>query len=446
MQDFTTGNPTKQIISFTLPMLLGNVFQQLYSMADAAVVGRFVGGDALAAVGTSGPLINFLLAVIMGLTTGASVLISQFYGAGREDDLKRAVSTSVIFMGALTLVIMTLGIALSPMLLRLLDVPEGISRDALIYLRIVLGGLLFMLIYNVYVAYLRALGDARYPLYFLIFSTVLNVALDTLFVAVFKMGVAGAAIATVIAQSLAALPCILYANRRVPLLRIRKWIYDRALLGSILRYSVPAAIQLSVVSLASLTIQRLINGFGANAIAGLTAATKIDSFATMPISSISAAISTFVAQNMGAGQLPRAKKGLKSATILALGLGVFMTALALGFGPMVISALVAPNDPNRAEIISVGVRYLNIIAASYSLFSIFFSFNGFFRGVGDAVIVMALTITSLTIRSVAAHILVNRFGMGPEAVACSIPIGWSVCALAAFVYYRRDMWAGKVLG
>lgn len=443
MNDFTKGNATRQIISFAVPMLVGNLFQQLYSMADAAVVGRYVGGDALAAVGASAPLVNFLLSVIIGLTTGASVLISQLFGAGREDELKRAVSTSVVFMGALTLLVSLLGMTLAPQMLSLLDTPGNIRQDALDYLRFMFGGLILTLLFNVYQAYLRALGDARNPLFFLIFSTLLNVGLDVLFVAGWGMGVRGAAIATLIAQGVAALPCLLYADRKVPLLRIRKWTFDPVLLRAILRYSVPAAIQLSVVSLASLTIQRLVNGFGSNAVAGFTAATKIDSFATMPLSSISAAISTFVAQNMGAGQLERAKRGFRSATVLALGLGLLISALAFGIGREVIASLVSAGDPNRPAIIDVGVRYLNIIAASYSLFAIFFSFNGFFRGVGDAVIVMALTITSLTLRSVCAHVLVYRFGIGPEAVACSIPVGWGLCSLLAFVYYRRDLWAGK---
>ena len=444
MHDFTKGNVTQQIVRFAVPMLIGNLFQQLYSMADAAVVGRFVSGTALAAVGISMAVLNFLLSMLIGLATGASVLIAQFFGAGNERDLKRTVCTSLLFMCGLLVVVTVAGVVGTPFLLRLLNAPEDAFLDCVTYLRITLCGLVATLIYNVYTAYLRALGDSKNPLYFLILSASLNVGLDLLFVAVFRMGVAGAAIATVISQGISAVLCIWYADRKVPLLRVRRFVFDRALLKLVLHYSIPSAIQLSITSLASLTVQRLVNGFGTVAVAGIAAATRIDSFATMPISSVSMAISTFIAQNMGAGQLQRAKKGLHSAMILSLCIGVGISALSFLFGKNIITLFVATTDANAAQIISVGVQYLTVIAASYSLFAIFFSFNGFFRGVGDAVIVMALTITSLTLRAVLAHILVMQFGFGPEAVAYSIPVGWGLCSAFAWFYYKRNLWAGKV--
>ena len=445
IQDFTRGNATRQIIGFSLPMLVGNLFQQFYSIADAMIVGRLVSGDALAAVGASMPLQMFFLGGLIGLTTGASVVISQLFGAHDEERLKRAVSTSILFLTFFGLILSVIGVVFAPQLMRLLSTPQEVFDDAVIFFRIGMAGTLFQMVYNVYSAYLRALGDAKTPLWFLLISILLNLILVLLFVAAFHMGVAGAALATVLAQFLAGLACYVYASKRVPLLRVTKWIFDRELLSIVLRYSLPAAVQFSLTSLASLTIIRGVNSFGARGGAGYAAATRIDQFATMPLSNVSMAISTFVGQNMGAGLESRAKQGLKSGLISMMVVGVVISALALFLGRWLIGQFVDPMDAHFTEIVSVGVNYLSVIALFYILFSVFFAFNGFFRGVGDAVVVMALTITSLTIRAVSAYLLVDFAGMGPEAVAWSIPIGWGLCSLFAWFYYQRRFWAGKTI-
>jgi putative MATE family efflux protein len=467
MRDFTEGNSFKHIVAFAMPMLIGAILQQVYSMVDAVIVGRYVGGLALAAVGISINLLGFLLSVLIGLTTGASVVISQLYGAKQHDQMSRAVSTSIIFLGVLSVLISVLGVAGAPLFLRMLGAPADVFDDALIYLRWLMGGMMFPIFFNMYTAYLRALGDSNTPLYILVFSTVLNTGLDLYFVAVLGMGVAGAAIATIIAQTLAAVICYWYVHKKVPLLRIgasgdaapddiatvkkarlprvRGLVFDLPLFFDILRYSIPAALQLSLTSLASLTITRLINSFGAVAVAGYTAALKIDQLAIMPQSNISMAISTFVAQNMGAGREDRAKKGLASGMALMMGAGIFITVIAFFFSTEMISMFVGSADPNAVEIVGVGAQYLEIIVIFYILFGVFFAFNGFFRGVGDATIVMVLCVVSLGLRAVAAHFLVAFAGMGPEAVAWSIPIGWSLCTIAAYVYYKKRLWAGKTV-
>jgi putative MATE family efflux protein len=426
-------------------MLIGNIFQQAYTMADTVIVGRFINGEALAAVGTAGAIINFLLSVLIGLTTGASVLVSQFYGAKEEEYLNRTVSTSIIFMGAFSIVISLIGVFGASMLLKLINVPSDVFDDAKIYLQLIMGSMIFPMFYNVYTAYMRALGDSKRPLYILILATILNVILDIIFVAYFKWGIPGAAWATIFSQIVAFVLCYLYAIKYLPLLRIKKLIFDVKLFKAVLKYSVPAAIQLSITSLASLTITRLINSFGAVAVAGYTAATRIDMFAMMPLNNLSMATSTFVAQNIGAGLEERAQKGFRSAMLFMVGIGIFVSALAVIFGKWMIGLFVDAADPSSTEIIRVGTEYLSIIAIFYVLFAVFFSFNGFFRGAGDAVIVMILTITSLTIRTVSAHILVSQFGFGPEAVAWSIPIGWGLCGLFAFIYYKKRMWVGKAV-
>ena len=445
MKDFTSGHVTKQILSFSGPMLIGNLFQQVYSMVDAVVVGRYVGGNALAAVGVAMNVLFFLLSVLIGLTTGASVLISQFYGAKRYENLERTVSTSIVFLAGLSLLIAVSGIALSPLLLHLLGAPADIFDDGVLYMRVILGGMFFPIFYNMYTAYLRALGDSRSPLLILICCTILNTGLDLLFVVQFHLGVLGVAVATLIAQAVSVVLCYLYTRRHVPLLRVNHFAFDGALFRAILKYGTPAAVQLSVVTFANLTITRLINSFGTAAMAGITAASKIDQLAIMPVSSISMALSTFVAQNMGADQEARALKGLRSSLLFMVVTAVCISCALVLFGPWLISMFLNRNDTNTGEILNIGRNYLNITVCSYFLFAILFAFNGFFRGTGDAVIAMVFPVASLTIRSASAYLLVHLAGMGPEALGWSIPIGWGLCALASFFYYRKRLWAGKMI-
>lgn len=444
MQDFTKGNAAKQILLFSLPMLIGNIFQQFYSMADAFIVGRFVGGGALAAVGSSMALVNFLIGALIGLTTGASVVISQCFGAREEEKLKRSVSTSIIFLAGLSVLISVIGYIFTPVFLRLLDTPPEISDMAVSYLRVILGGITFPVFYNMYMAYMRALGNSKSPLYILIFATILNIGLDVLFVAEFDWGVAGAAWATILSQSISMILCIFYANRYVPLLRIHKFIFDRELFIPILKNSLPAAMQISITSFAMLTITRLINSFGALAVAGYTAAQRLDMFAMMPLQSLSMALSTFVGQNMGAGLEQRAKKGFGYTMLFMLVIGVAMSIFVLLLGKGLISLFINKSDPDAPSIIIFGTDYLSVISMFYVFFAVFFSFNGFFRGAGDAVIVMVLTISSLTIRALSAYYLAGRFDMGPEAVGWSIPIGWGLCSLVAWFYYAKGFWRNKV--
>jgi len=443
MQNFTEGNISKQIIAFSVPMLIGSLFQQMYSLVDAVVVGRFVGGSALAAVGVSMNAVFFLTAVIIGLTTGASVVISQLYGAKQIDKLERAVSTSILFLGALSLLITVLGVLLTPWLLRVLNAPYEVFEDARIYLQIMIGGAIFPTFYNMYTAYLRALGDSRSPLYILIFANVLSIILSLLFVITFGWGVAGAAIATVIAQAVSAVLCCLYTRRYVRMLWVKKFSFDYELFCSILKYGAPAAVQLSLVMLAHLTIMRLINSFGTVAAAGIAAANKIDHLAMVPITTLSMALSTFVAQNMGANLESRAIQGFYVAMRYTLLLTVVITAVLILSASWLISLFLDPNYADTAEILLVGRNYLSILVFFYFLLAILFCFNGFFRGAGDAMIAMVFPVVSLTIRAISAYALVDLGGMGTEALAWSIPIGWGTMSIASWIYFKKRLWVGK---
>jgi putative MATE family efflux protein len=444
LRDFTEGNISKQLILFSLPMVVGNLFQQAYSLIDAMVLGQFVGGYALAAIGVSMGVLFFITSVLIGLTTGASILLSQFYGAKQYDRLQDTVSVSFIFLAGLSVIIVALGIILTPQLLHLLNTDSSFFAEAQTYLRIVMAGMVFQVFFNMYTAYLRALGDAKGPLYILIITSILNIALTLLFVVTFRLGVQGAAISTVISQMVAMILCYLYARRRTPLLRIKKLLFDFELFKMILKYGIPAALQLSFVSLASLAITRLVNSFGASAMAGITAVSRIDALATMPITNFSMALSTFVAQNMGAGLEDRARKGLRIAIMYMLLFSVCMSILLMVLGYPIISMFLDQGDINAPMILDIGQRYLNIMVIFYFTFAFLFAFNGFFRGVGAAVMAMALPIISLSIRTIAAYALAEFAGMEVEAVAWSIPIGWGISSLIGFVFYKKRLWTGKV--
>ena len=444
MRDFTQGKIGKELLIFAAPMLIGSVLQQLYSVADMIIVGRFIGGQALAAVGVAMTITMFVLSSLIGLTTGASVVISQFYGAKQYDNLRRTVSVSITSMLGISVVLTTIGIIFAPNLLRLLNTNEDIFNDAVLYMRILMGGVIFPIFYNMYMAYMRALGDSRRPLYFLIFSSFTNVSMNLFFVIILNWGVAGVAIATIISQMFAAFLSFLYADRRIPMLKVRKLIFDPELFKLILRYGIPPAIQMSLVSFAQLTITRLINSFGSLAMAGITAASRIDQFGMMPAATLSMAMSTFVGQNMGAGLEDRAKKSLHIAGFYMVLCSVMMTAVLIFFRNPLMSLFLNTADPNTPEILRIGSEYLNIMVSFYFLFAILFAFNGFFRGTGDAIIAMVFPVVSLTIRASSAYGLVGLFGMGPEALAWSIPIGWGLSSAASWVYYKKRLWAGKV--
>jgi len=443
MKDFTEGKISKPLIGFAAPMVVGNLFQQLYSIVDAIVVGRYVGGGALAAIGVSMSAVMFIVATLIGLTTGASIVISQFFGAKQFDRLKSAVSVSIIFMAGLSVVLTVLGVIFAPYILRLLNTDPEIFDDALLYMRILMSGVIFPVFYNMYTAYLRALGDSKRPLYILIFTVILSGVL-TLYLVIYQgLGVTGAAVSTIFAQFVAVILCFLYSRRYVPLLRVEKLKFDVELFRLIIKYGAPAAVQMSLVSLAGLFITGLINMFGPAAMAGITAVMRIDQLAIMPVSTLSMAMSTFVAQNMGADKEDRAIRCFKISMVYMVLFAVFVSVVLMIFGDNLVSLFLNQNDVGSAEILRIGTNYLNRMVIFYFMFAILFSFNAFFRGVGDAKIAMVFPAISLSIRTIAAYVMVLLLGMGPEALAWSIPMGWGVSGFLSWIYYKKRRWAGK---
>ncbi len=436
MKDFTTGPEGRLIWDFTVPMLIGNVFQQSYNVIDSVIVGRAIGKSALAAVGASFPILFLMTALIIGVTMGFSIVISQYFGAKDMARVRRAIDTSYIFLFFASLAATVLGLAASGPILRFLLTPEEIMPQAVIFLRIMFAGILFLFGYNSISAVLRGLGDSKTPLYFLIISTLLNVMLVMLFVLVFKWGIAGSAWATVLAQSASFLMGVVYLNRTHPVLtfRLRGLEFDREIFRKSLAIGLPTGVQQVLVAVGMMALSRIVNGFGTDAIAAFTAAGRIDTFAVMPAMNLSAAISSFVGQNIGAGKLDRVKHGLRAALLIsgAISLG---TTLAIVIFKWHLIALFN-SDP---AVVAIGTRYLLIVGGFYIVFSSMFVLTGVLRGAGDALIPMFVTILALWgIRIPVSAWLSGR--IGTDGIWWGIPIAWTAGLLLLAAYYRTGRW------
>lgn len=443
LKDMTQGNPMKLIFTFAIPMLIGNVFQQFYNMVDSIVVGRYVGANALAAVGSSFPVIMLIISMIMGLTMGGGIIISQLYGAKEMDKLKRAISTTIIFQLIAGIIVTIIGLSLSSWLLAKLNVPPEVFDDSVTYIRIFFTGLLTMFAYNTYSGILRSLGDSKTPLYFLIVSTFVNIVLDVLFVAKFGWGVAGVAWATVIAQGVSTVLSIIYVYTKVPLLALKpkEFIFDKDLFITMINLGVPSAIQQTLASTGMIAVQGLVNSFGAVTMAAYTAAGRLDSFATMPSMNLSMSVSTYTGQNLGAGKMERVKDGLIAALKIMAVISILMSALVFLFGPKLIAIFI---DASEAEVIRRGVDYMKTVSIFYPVFGIMLLFNGLLRGAGDTKIPMFTTLFNLGVRVIAAYYL-SSTSLGYRGIWISLPVGWCVGSIIPVARYFSGKWKEKSL-
>ena len=443
MKDLTQGGETGTIVAFALPMLIGNVFQQLYGMVDSIIVGKFVGTQALAAVGTSFPVVFLMISLIMGLTMGTTVLVAQYFGAKDMARVRAAVDTGYIIVFWAGLLMSAVGMLSTGTILRLLKVPADVMQPAADYLRVIFAGLLAAFGYNTISAILRGLGDSRTPLYLLIAASAINVALDLLFVAVFGWGVAGAAWATVISQGLSFLGGLAWINRRNEHMRLdlRALRFDRPIFVQSVRIGLPTGIQQTMVSLGMLALSRIVNGFGTQTVAAFAAASRLDSFASMPAMNLGQAISTFTGQNMGAGKTERVKRGHLSAVLLGAAISVAVGAAVILFGRQLMTMFTGD-----AEVIAIGARYLFIVGATYLLFSTMFINNGVMRGAGDAFIPMINTLLALwLVRIPLAMLFSGPLGMGADGIWLSIPAGWLMGAAFSTWYYLGGRWKRKAV-
>ncbi len=434
-KDLTQGHITKSMLLFALPMIIGNLFQQFYNIADTLIVGNFIGSDALAAVGASYSLMTFLTSVFLGLCMGSGIFFSMKFGSGDLDAMKSGVWMAFVFIGIITLLINIAVFLWIDPLLRLLQIPDPIYLMTKDYLLHIFIGILFVFLYNFFSGFLRAIGNSVIPLVCLIISAVVNIILDLYFVLVLKTGVAGAADATVIAQGLSALLIILYTITRVPAFRLkRKHLkFKKTLLSQILSFSLLTCLQQSIMNFGILMVQGLVNSFGVTVMAAFSAAVKIDSFAYMPVQDFGNAFSTFIAQNHGAKKSDRIQKGIRSAILTALIFCVTISFFVFTFSESLMTIFVQPEEQ---EIIRIGSEYLRIEGACYCGIGCLFLFYGLFRGLGLPGISLILTIVSLGLRVLLAYVLAPIPQIGIYGIWWAIPIGWFTADLIGVIFYR----------
>ena len=443
--DFTQGNVERKLWAFSIPMLVSVMFQQIYNIADSMIAGRFAGEDALAAVGASYPITMLFIAVAMGSNIGCSVVISQAFGARDYVRMKTAVTTTYIACAVLSVVLSVAGFLTSGPLLRMIQTPENIFADGQLYLNIYIGGVTFLFLYNICTGIFNAMGDSRTPLIFLIFSSVGNIILDLWFVISFKAGVAGVAWATFIAQGVSSLLSLL-----VLVLRLRQIptegkvpIYSGMMLRKIVVVAVPSILQQSFISVGNMFIQTLVNGFGSAVMSGYSAASQLGTLAISSCTTLACGLSTFVAQNVGAGQLDRVRRGFVAGVVMAVCVAApFFVAYFFFSGPMVEMFM---ENGGSAEALLAGQTFLRIVAPFYFVILIKLMADGVLRGSGAMSWFMVATFTDLVLRVVLAYVLSIPFGMGSVGIWSSWPIGWTVSAVMSLVFYIAGVWKRKAL-
>lgn len=433
----TEGVIWKELLLFSVPLLLGNLFQQLYNAVDSVVVGNYIGAQALATVGSSAPVINLLVSFFMGLSVGAGVIISRYFGARNMESLQDSIHTSLALTMTAGIFMTLFGIIFSPTILRWIGTPSDVMSSSVLYLRIYFGGILSVMLYNMGSGILRAVGDSKNPLYFLIVSSITNILLDLLFVIVFDMGIAGVGWATLIAQTISAVLTLLLLIKtkqeyKVTLKKIR---FHKDKLIEIIRLGLPSGIQNGVVSFSNVIVQSNINAFGSLAMAGCGAYTKIDGFAILPVMSYSMALTTFTGQNMGAKKYDRVKQGARSGIIMSLLTTIAISALLLIFGEQVLSIF-----SDNPKVISYGLYMMHVLAPFYIFLAISHAFNGIIRGAGITTIPMIVMITcwcGMRMTWILASVpIFHDIGV----VFMGWPLTWAASALWLFLYYKKGNW------
>lgn len=433
-QDMTSGSPFRHIVTFMIPLFLGSLLQQCYNMVDAAIVGRFVGPDALAALGVANPIFLVVLFLFIGLCMGIGVVLSQLFGAHDYAGLKRGVSTALLSGLGLTVVIVVLCLLLSRQFLLATHTPADILEDANTYLRIVFIGLFFSFLYNFYAFAMRSIGNAKAPLFFLLLSSLLNIVLDFCFVVGLQAGVAGAAIATVIAQGCSFLCCWLYIRRRLPLIHLTRqdFVFDSTLLKSIVQYSFAAACQQVYIYLGLLLVQGLVNGYGTRVIAAFNGAERLDTLLQTAGLDFANALTTFTAQNYGAGKIRRVKEGFKVGFVVMPIIVAVMMLLGILGGRWLMAFFV---ERGESDIIAQGAACIRVISYGYWLAETINLSQGLFRGVGMLKINFSSTLFSITTRVGLSYLLSQSWGMA--GVWWAIPCSWIPCAIFCIYHVRR---------
>lgn len=434
--DLTEGNITRRLLLFALPLMVGNLLQQLYNVADTLIVGRFLGADALAAVGSAYTLMVFLTSILLGLCMGSSAFFAMQFGKRDMERLKNSLFLSFLLIGAITLAMNAVVFAGLDWIVRVLHAPDTVAPLMRQYLFYIFFGISATFLYNFFANLLRAIGNSLVPLAFLAASALLNIALDLLFVLVCRWGVTGAAIATVMAQFVSGIGIMVYCLLRFPELRVqrRHMRWDRRIIREIAGLSVLTCVQQSVMNFGILMVQGLVNSFGKTVMAAFAAAVKIDSFAYMPVQDFGNAFSTFIAQNYGAGDGERMRRGIKSAVGAAFLFCVVISAAVCVLARPLMGLFIQPEE---TDILAVGVGYLRIEASCYFGIGLLFLLYGFYRAVKRPGMSVVLTVISLGTRVALAYLLSTVPSVGVTGIWVAVPIGWALADLTGVAYYLR---------
>lgn len=446
-QDLTVGPPATNLLKFSVPLLIGNIAQQLYSTVDSIVIGKYVGDTALAAIGAVLPITFLLLVLFMAIATGSGILVAQYFGAKSKNLLNKAIGTSLTLVFVSSLVVMAIAIPLAYPILRLIGTPVEIIDMAATYLKITFYGILGFAFYNIISGILRGLGDSLTPLLFLLVTTVLNIVLDLLFVAGFGWGVAGVAYATIISQFISSILCIIRLLRMkdVVSLHPKELVPDPDLTRDLLRIGLPSGLTQAIFSLAMVVVQALTNSMGYQVITTTTSVMRIDGFAMMPNFTFGMAITTFVGQNIGARRMDRVEKGSHSAVYMAVGVSTFLTFLLILFGGSLIRLFT-----DTPEIINLGIRALRVLAAGYIAMSVTQVYGGIMRGAGDTMPSMWISLfTTVVLRVPIAYLWAHLSRSAtwpngsPDALFYSLLISWVLGAVMTWAWYRKGEWKKK---
>lgn len=439
-RSMTEGPIWKKILWFSIPLLIGNVFQQLYNTVDSFVVGNYVGDEALAAVGASTPLSNMIIALFMGISTGAGILIARYYGGKKYEEVDKAVHTFMAFSFIVGVFMTFIGLFLSPYFLSWLGTPANIMEQATLYLRIYFWGVMFLVIYNSGAGILRAVGDSRHPLIYLAVSSVVNVTLDLVFVLVFDMGILGVGLATLIAQLISALLVMLHLMKTTEVyqLRIKDIHIDREMLGGIIRLGIPTGIQQTVVSFSNVLVQSYVNSFGSTAVAAMSAADKFNGFLGMPTNSFSLTITTFTGQNLGANKKERVVKGIYTAIGLAL-----ITMVILGIPTFIYAEKLIKIFSKDPQVIAYGSKQLRIMVPFYGFLAVNSILSGSLRGGGLTMVPMIIMIVSYTIIRQIFLFFAMKINRSVEMVFWSYSVTWFISMFFTILYYKQTKWIEK---
>lgn len=437
-----TGNPTKALIAFTLPMVGGNLFQQFYNIVDSIIVGNVVGEDALAAVGASTAITMLFVMVAIGTGIGCSVVISQLFGANQLAKMKTAISTALLSILGFSVFLSVLGMVINKGILQLMGTPDNIFAEASDYLQIYFYGFVFLFLYNAFSAIFNALGDSTKPLLFLMFSSILNIGLDLFFVAKLQMGVQGAAWATLISQAISAVLSFSFLMKKLRKIETESFKrYDIDMLKRMVTVAIPTIVQQSIVSVGMLLIQSVVNRFGSTFMAGYTAAIKIEGIAITPMVAVGNAASTYVAQNMGAKKPERIGEGYRICLMMAAGIGAFIAIFLHFAGEEVVGMFM--NSSTSAEAISIGAEYLSIVSMFYFVMGLMNVSNGILRGAADMKWFLACSLCNLATRVILTYALAGV--TAGKIIMWANPIGWLVGLVIAVFRYFQGGWKKRVL-